>query len=67
MSAAPAAETRPDMLKAALWYSEHGFAVFPVHSAAGGRCSCRDRNVNIPVSIPEPRTDSRMPPPTRTP
>jgi putative DNA primase/helicase len=40
MSAAPAAETRPNMLKAALWYAEHGFPVFPVHSVAGGRCSC---------------------------
>ena len=40
MSAASTAAASPDMSKAALWYAEHGFPVFPVHSASGGRCSC---------------------------
>lgn len=44
MSSAPASEPSPDMLKAALSYAELGFAVFPVHSAAGRECSCRRSN-----------------------
>lgn len=52
MSAAPAAETGPDMLTAALWYAVRGFPVFPVHSAAGGRCSCGKSNCAHPGKHP---------------
>ena len=34
-------DTRP-LVEAALWYAEHGFPVFPLHSAMNGLCSCLD-------------------------
>jgi hypothetical protein len=43
MSAAPQGRNDPDEMslgEAALWYSEHGFPVFPVHRARNGVCSC---------------------------
>lgn len=52
MSAAPASETRPDMIKAALWYAEHGFPVFPVHSPLDGRCSCGRSDCQHPGKHP---------------
>ena len=28
------------LIKAALWYADHGFPVFPLRSVMKGRCSC---------------------------
>jgi hypothetical protein len=67
MGAAPAAETRPDMLKGALWYAERGFPVSLCIRLLAGDARAESWTVNIPVSIPEPRTDSRTPRLTRTP
>ena len=33
---------KADMGKAARWYVRHGFPVFPLHTAVGGRCSCEN-------------------------
>jgi putative DNA primase/helicase len=49
-------EPRPDddstVVAAALWYAEHGFPVFPVHSVRGARCSCGDDGCAHPGKHP---------------
>lgn len=52
MTAASATQAKPNMLKAALWYAEQGLPVFPVHSAAGGLCSCGKSDCEHPGKHP---------------
>lgn len=42
-------------MRAALWYAEHGFPVFPVHSAPNGRCSCEKSACKHPGKHPRTR------------
>ena len=45
-------EKKIAMVKAARWYAAHGFAVFPLHSARGGVCSCGDLECQNPGKHP---------------
>jgi hypothetical protein len=45
-------ETINVLLEAALKYSRMGWAVFPLHSAHNGNCSCGRRDCEDPVSGP---------------
>ncbi len=38
--------------KAAQWYGKRGYPVFPLHSAAGGRCSCGSAGCDAPGKHP---------------
>jgi hypothetical protein len=46
----------PDMMNSALGYTKLGFAIFPLHSIAGGACDCGEENCSSPGKHPRIRS-----------
>src|SRR5580693_10672950 len=55
MKTAPPPDDDWTVPRAALWYAEHGFPVFPVHSALNGCCSCGKLDCEHPGKHPRTR------------